>query len=1033
MQISLFEWLVILLVCVSGLVLFLFLQINRLSLSKSPRNLRRRYESLYNAAASPLWVVDLSRLQTGILRKGIRNFTELESYLDNIADDQLNLRRLFFVKEVNWASVELFQASNKVALLTHIHKQAAINAIPISHVNSRGVRDGVWNVDFQVSFPDCNGATLQLWVNAALPLFQAGFDDVLVTLTDMSDRYRMQKHIEEREGFWEKIVRSVPDLVYVYDREHEQIAYANRHITDLLGQEGPSADKPALNWKQITHPEEQPLFHSARKAVENLDDATVLETKLRMRVNADAGEWRWVHFRNRVLSRDASGNVQSYLGLGKDITDELAYKERLEASERQYRLLAENMTDVVWTTDRNFNITFISPSVENVFGSLVSDLKGRKFYRLFAVENVAMLRRKIRDYLRNFRKAESSSVLSKEVYTFEINATHKNGRAMVLELSLSFLVDTGARILGVMGVCRDVTVRCQADKELKLAAGVFQSSTEAIVITDHQGEVIQINHAFNAITGLNAEKSVKRPIHEVIGLDNLPVVEDLWCQVSDHGFWQSEVTLRRATGEVYPAWMGVTAIHDNQSKLVSHIAIFSDMTESKAHEEVINRLAFYDDLTGLANRTLFNSELSNLVHKAGKANEIFALLYLDLDRFKPVNDSLGHAAGDELLKLVSARIKRCVRDGDLVARMGGDEFTVLVANIVDAASIRRVAANVASKVLREFESPFDIMGRELFVTASVGIAIFSEDGSVSEELLKNADTAMYHAKHKGRNNCQFYLSDMNAQAMERLELENDLRRAVELQQLQLLYQPQVASASGVAVGMEALVRWNHPQRGMLTPDKFIAIAEESSLIVSLGEWVIREACQQLLNWDQAGVYVGRVAVNISARQLRDQGLFECVQSVLAGTGILPERLELEMTESMLMEDVSHVLTVLNKIKKLGVRISIDDFGTGYSSLSYLSQFPLDTLKIDRSFIQSLPGQANDEQIVQAIIAIAHSLSLGVIAEGVETQAQRDFLVSLGCEEIQGFYFARPLQAMSAANMVRNHRAAPQLSEPSSLH
>lgn len=1019
MQFSMFELLVISLVLFSGGVLLVFLQVNRFSLNKSPQKMRHRHESLYNAAASPLWVIDLSLLQSRILGKGVRNIEELEQFLAGIPVEKMNLRQLFTVKEVNWASVELFAAKDPVSLLCHINKFKSVSDIPVSHISSQGVREGVWNVDFQVSFPDCKGATLILWVNAALPLFRKGFDDVLVTLTDMSDRHRLQKHLDEREGFWEKIVHTVPDLVYVYDKQKESLVYSNRDIAELLGEEPAATEakktspSPA-NWMKLTHPDDRQAFRQARKSVEALAEDAVLETRLRMR--SGATEWRWINFRNRVLNRDEQGNVVSYIGLGRDITEELADKQRLEASEKQYRLLAENITDVVWTTDRNFNITFISPSVENVFGRHAAAWRGRKFYQLFSPENVTLLRRKIRDHLRNFRLAEAS-VLSKDIYMLEVDAVHLDGRAMVLELNLSFLVDDCGRIQGVMGVCRDISVRRRAETELKLAAGVFQSSTEAIIITDHTGLVMQINKAFTAITGYASEQALSQLFYDVVGLDERNLIEDLWSQLANHGGWQAEVSLRRANGEVYPAWMGVTAIHDNQSKLVSHIAIFNDLTESKAHENVINRLAFYDDLTGLANRTLFGSELDSMVARAARVNASFALLYIDLDRFKPVNDSLGHAAGDALLKEVGQRIRRCVREGDLVARMGGDEFTILVGNVADPAVTRTVAANIAAKLLRELEQPYELCGRELFVSASVGIAIFSEDGQVAEELLQNADTAMYHAKHKGRNNSQFYAADMNSLARERMELESDLRRAVELGQLELLYQSQVDSTSEKAVGMEALIRWNHPHRGTLLPDKFIAIAEESGLIVPIGEWVIKEACSQLLAWDGAGVSVGRVAVNLSARQLHYPGLYDCIAGELARTGIRPGRLEVEMTESMLMEDVPSVLGVLNRLKKLGVRISIDDFGTGYSSLSYLRQFPLDTLKIDKSFIQFLPGQQNDEQIVQAIIAIAHSLSLGVIAEGVESRAQLDFLAGLGCEEIQGFYFSRPLSASKVSQLL----------------
>ncbi|MCG8612551.1 MAG: EAL domain-containing protein [Pseudomonadales bacterium] len=1010
-MVPLFDVAAVVLVLGSGLGLFFFRYINRSRDRRTAYGLRRRYETLYNAAASALWVVDLSALHNNFLGHGVRDLPSLEKFLARVDERELNLQGLVRVREVNWASVELFVARNKSALLKHVNQVCLQQSLPVTALNSRGVREGVWNLDFEIVLPDCEGHDIALWVNAALPLFQSGFDDVLVTLIDITDRQRMAKRLVETEGFWKHIVESVPDLVYVNDQEKKQIRYANREVGEMLGYSSNDIhDFDRGYWSQLVHPDDKQTMQQATHKAANLEPGEILETRFRMRHRN--GQWRWMYFRNRVFEQTDAGGVKSYLGLGRDITAEYEAKRQIEEREEHYRLLAENMADVVWTTDRNFQIRYISPSVTRVFGYSPQEVIGTKIFDLFPDDQIDVFRAEIRQHIRRHRSQvdRENAFIAKDVYSLEMEAQCKSGRAITIELSLSFLVDTFGKIQGVTGTCRDISSRCRAENDLRMAAGVFENSTEAIVIADSNGEIIQVNRAFSGITGYAPTEVEGRSIPAVLGIRNRHQIDDLWWHLDEHGFWQSDISLVRRGGNPFPAWMGMTAIHDDREKLVSYIAIFSDVSERKANEEAIHRLAFYDELTGLANRTLMSQELNRCVERNQRGDFMIALLYLDLDRFKPVNDSLGHAAGDKLLQDVADRLRQCVRDGDLVSRMGGDEFTILLGvTSENEGKARRAAIHVARKVLAGFELPFSLMGREIFISASIGIAVAGRDGVIGTELLKNADTAMYYAKGKGRNNYQFYMSDMNSRAMERLELENDLRRAVEQHQLKLEYQPQISAKSGAAVGMEALLRWDHPEKGRLMPAQFITIAEESGVIISIGRWVIQEACQQLVQWRKDGVAIERVAVNLSAIQLNDDvKLVDVVSQALQNTGIDPGMLELEITESMMMENVDSVMQVLRRLKALGVRISVDDFGTGYSSLSYLRQFPLDTLKIDKSFIRTLPGGENDEQIVRAIVAIAHSLKLGVIAEGVENEAQQELLTLLGCEEVQGFLFGRAL-------------------------
>lgn len=543
----------------------------------------------------------------------------------------------------------------------------------------------------------------------------------------------------------------------------------------------------------------------------------------------------------------------------------------------------------------------------------------------------------------------------------------------------------------------------RAQSELALFGRLFSNAREGMMITDAEQRIIAVNASFVAITGYDNEQILGlTPSVLSSGKQDEAFYRDFWEVLNREGRWQGEIWNRRQSGEAYPEWLSVTVVRNEMGDVVNYVGIFSDISERKRAEARIHHLAHYDALTNLPNRALLQDRLEQAVLQSRRKNKQAAVLFLDLDRFKPVNDSLGQDVGDELLIQVADRLQRTVREVDTVARYGGDEFVVVSQDIEQAQG----AAMIARKLLTALNEPYALGSHELTVTASIGVAVYPEDGDTAATLLRNADVAMYGAK-TGHSGVQFYSKEMNTNSVGELLLQNQLRGAIDRHELLLYYQPKVDAATGKLVGAEALLRWEHPEFGLLSPARFVPAAEESGLIVPIGEWVLRTACRQLRQWLDAGIEPVPVAVNLSAQQLMLDGLADFVGGVLMDTLLPPCLLQLELTETMLMRNAAHAARVLDRLRDMGVGVSIDDFGSGYSSLSYLKTFAVDLLKIDRSFVQDIGTGEGQGKLAAAIVALAHSMDLKVLAEGVETQEQHEFLVRHGCDQIQGFLFGYP--------------------------
>ncbi|MGD9948416.1 MAG: EAL domain-containing protein [Desulfobulbus sp.] len=598
-------------------------------------------------------------------------------------------------------------------------------------------------------------------------------------------------------------------------------------------------------------------------------------------------------------------------------------------------------------------------------------------------------------------------------FTVEKRYVRKDGRPVWVILSVSALWRVDEEVHTSLAIIRDISKRKKVEEELVFAAKVFEQSIEGIVVTDSNGTILQVNQAFTSITGYSPEEAVGRnPRILKSNRHSEDFYRVMWQQLAKEGQWSGEIWNRRKNGEIYPEWLTINAIFNPHGKITNYVSIFHDITELKRQQDALEHQAQHDALTGLPNRVLLNDRLQEALKRMERNRKKVALLFLDLDNFKHINDGFGHTTGDNLLVELSQRLKKQLRAGDTLARQGGDEFLVLLGDVEDVDDVSMVAL----RLLECLNQPFFHERVEYFVTASVGVTIAPEDGDRAEILIKNADMAMYRAKNLGRNNFQFFTPELDSKAHRRISLEAKLRKGLELEEFELHYQPQVHCTTNTIIGAEALIRWRHEGQ-LISPAEFIPLAEESGLILPLGAWVVRTAARQAKQWQDNGHSLD-ISVNISSRQFVGQELTTLLREVLLSTGLKSGRLYFEITESILMENFAKAQATLEELRLLGGKFYLDDFGTGYSSLSYLKRLPLDGLKIDRSFIRDLENDSDSQAITEAIVSLAKALNLAIVAEGVETVEQLNLLKAMSDEVIiQGYLASRPLSAEDFASLL----------------
>ena len=798
------------------------------------------------------------------------------------------------------------------------------------------------------------------------------------------------KHLFEdigrREERFRTIVTQVPGAVFRIIPDGP-IEFVSDAIEDISGYSAATLMRCTTDtWADLICPEDRRM----QRRILNEAIASGRPYEIEYRILDASGTERWVS-ENGQPQRGASGALWVD-GILSDISERKHNEVRIEGLLAEQSAILDNvMFGVMFVRHRR--VVSVNRRCEELFGYTNGQLTGGSTAIVFPSEEEFALA----------GHGQYATLAEGKYVTEERQYRHSDG-SMFWCLVSGYALDPLRAHEGSIWVFADVTERKLAEEKLRLSATVLEHIADGVMVIDVHGRIVATNPAFTQITGytemeaLGEDSSLTRSSRH-----DEPFYHRLWEDLREHGFWRGEIWNMRKNGEVYLEWLTVSAVRDNHGVITHYVAVFSDITKVKESQDKLDHMAHHDPLTELPNRLLFHDRLQHALQRAARDSEQLAILFIDLDRFKNVNDTLGHHVGDELLKQVAIALAGQLREGDTLARLGGDEFIVLLENIEG----RFGAGHVAEKLVTMFEQPFMVSDYELFVTGSVGISVYPNDATDLNMLIRNADVAMYQAKARGRNGYQFYAPSMTGEGVERLRLEAMLRRSIEKNEIFLNYQPQVEIDTGRLIGVEALVRWDNPELGLVPPVRFIPLAEDTGFINQLGKWVLYESCRQMIRWQEAGLYVPKIAVNLSVKQFERGSIVSMVADILKETGLAPQRLQLEVTESVIM-NTGDALVFINDLHAIGVGLAIDDFGTGYSSLAYLKQLPVQTLKIDRSFIKDISTDVNDEAITIAIIQLGKSMNLSVIAEGVETEEQAAFLLRHGCKLAQGYFYSRPI-------------------------
>lgn len=831
--------------------------------------------------------------------------------------------------------------------------------------------------------------------------------------SDISERKKAEAELKASEQRFQDIVNISTDWIWEVDKSG-RFTFVSNSVKDVLG--FVSEEIMGKTSFDLMTPEAAarliPMFAGIsrdRKPFHNIENINYHKDG-GLRVMQTSG----------VPLLDADGRLLGYRGLDRDVTESAEMETALRESQARYRTLFEEAPDgiILYDVDHGL-VTDCNAAAEKIFGCDRGVLLNNDLDKFSHSEQLPG---------QTFRKIAASSfkkISAGETVLVEQVIRSARGKKKTCEVRISAMPAKGGRQIRSSWV--DITKRRQVEAELQIAATALES-VEGLVISDANGVIMRVNQAFAEITGYSPEEAVGQTTNLLkSGRHGDAFYREMWESINSQGLWKGEIWNRRKNGEIYPEWLSISAVKGSTGSVSHYVGTFTDITQHKQSENQIKELAYFDPLTKLPNRRLLFDRLGQALAASIRNRRDGGLMFIDLDNFKMLNDTLGHAAGDELLVQVAGRVTDSVRDADTVARLGGDEFVVMVEDLSEkAGEAAAQIENIGKKILAALNQPFVLGSQIRHSTASIGATLFGEHQWSIDELMKQADIAMYQAKAAGRNTLCFFDPGLQEAIRARAALETDLRQGIQAGQLLLYYQPQV-DAQGLLIGAEALVRWQHPERGLVSPAEFIPLAEETGLILPLGQWVLETACRQIASWamrpEMASVIL---AVNVSARQFGQADFVEQVSAILGQTGADPEKLKLELTEGLLVDNVQDIVAKMYALKSGGVGFSLDDFGTGYSSLSYLKRLPLSQLKIDQSFVRDVLTDNNDAAIARTVIALAQSLGLAVIAEGVETQEQRNFLGNHGCQAYQGYLFGRPAPLNEFEGLLAAGGAAPRI-------
>ncbi len=812
---------------------------------------------------------------------------------------------------------------------------------------------------------------------------------IVRTVSYAMERKKAGDALSETQKKYSSLFNLANDVILIIDPESEKILDANITATEQFGYN--RNELLTFTLSNLRHPESKLDTGSFLKRIAG-GESVVAEGGYRKK----DGSLLPVEVSARLVSYDQKKVALAYL---RDITDRKLAEKELKQSVKSLRDITSTIGEGVCVVDHKMKVTFVNPEASRLLGWTADELIGKNAHAKFHYVNPDGTPHKLEECI-----VQKSIRVGRDFHLGEEIFVSKTGKFLPVSLTCT-CIKADNEVTGAVLAFHDISDRIKTNKDLKLAASFFNHAVEGIMITGPDTVIESVNKAFTDITGYKTEDVIgQKPGILRSDRHNKIFYEKMWEVLSKDGMWRGEIWNRRKDGEAYLQSMTISAIKEPSGEVTHYTAIFYDITELKRSEEEIRYRANHDALTGLPNRSLFKDRLKDAVARSKRENRKLAVLFIDLDNFKIVNESLGHTTGDMFLQGVAIRLVSQLREGDTVSRYSGDEFTVLLDNLHEDED----AARAGQKIIQALSEAYLHKGQEIVVTGSVGASLYPTDGADPDSLIKNAEMAMHHSKERSKSGCQLFNESMNMKVVERLNLESMLRKAVEAEEFVVFYQPKVNMTTGRVCGMEALVRWPRPDGEIISPFRFIPLAEETGLIIPIGEQVLRAACASIKQWRDNGYPELTVSVNLAASQLDLPDLTGIVSASLAKCGLGPEGLCLEVTETAMMKNMETTISNINKLKELGIKISMDDFGSGYSSMSHLKKFPIDELKIDQAFVRTIPHEKDDSAIAVAIVSMAKALRLHTVVEGVETMEQLKFFRDLECDELQGYLFSRPV-------------------------